>query len=925
MVFPDNLAVELLYDGVWNDETDYFYTRNPISITRGRSSEAAQVQVSRCGMVVDNRDGRFSPRNPLSPLFGKIGRNTPIRVLGPVTPTDVILADEFDRTEASGWGTADSGQTWTTTVNFGSPTASVAPGFGLHDLDNSLDSDIQSSASLDTTFFDLSVSVSMASVPSSMDTWALLRGRSSTTLLGTLGLRAERTGGGAITLTLELRDGVTEIATADVSHLSLATPIRLRFVSLPFELRGKAWQEGSAEPEGWDLYEGVDALGDGDNLLVRTLAISTDVTWRYSDLTVSAINAPNDLIRFSGEVPAWPQQWDKPGKDVWVPVDAAGILRRLGQGKSVPTNGLRSTILADQSVMYWPLDDAVGTAEGVNLGAASYASGNSYRFKTGSGVVREYGTGDLGSLGAGLEITDTVPGFVYGSHSINKAATAVAVDYVWRCETLGDFDLYAQGFEDDGETDTWRVELRDSGDVRVYRIVETPSTSSENVLDTSSVLPELSDGQTHHVRLTLTEDGSDVDWAVFVDGVSVVSGTVTTAAVDGLAVTRFVYDAGVSGTPITLGHVVSWATGIPSVTDLAFAATGYDGETAGRRIERLCAESGIEFQGVGDLDDTVTLGPQTEGDLLAALRMAAVSDGGVLYEPREFLGLAYRTRTDLYNQAAALELDYDDNVFGALPEPVDDDQQTRNDVTVTRQSGGSANAVLESGALSVLDPPDGVGRYDADVRVSLGSEFDLPNHASWRLHLGTVDQPRYPSLVLPLHVAAFTTDAALTAAVLGLDLGDRVTVDNLPTWVTHDLADVLAQGFTETLDPDSGMWTVEVNTSPYSPFQVAEYESGEGGTYRYDTAGSRIAEDFDAGTDTSMTVETTVLPKWTTDDDEFPFDIECGGVRLTVTDIAAGAGELQTFTITQAPVNGIIKTIPEGTAVSLWFKARYAL
>src|SRR5690606_31643304 len=27
-----------------------------------------------------NRDGRYSARNPLSPLYGKIGRNTPVRI-----------------------------------------------------------------------------------------------------------------------------------------------------------------------------------------------------------------------------------------------------------------------------------------------------------------------------------------------------------------------------------------------------------------------------------------------------------------------------------------------------------------------------------------------------------------------------------------------------------------------------------------------------------------------------------------------------------------------------------------------------------------------------------------------------------------------------------------------------------------------------
>jgi hypothetical protein len=50
---------------------------------------------------------------------------------------------------------------------------------------------------------------------------------------------------------------------------------------------------------------------------------------------------------------------------------------------------------------------------------------------------------------------------------------------------------------------------------------------------------------------------------------------------------------------------------------------------------------------------------------------------------------------------------------------------------------------------------------------------------------------------------------------------------------------------------------------------------------------------------------------------EFPFDIEVEGVRLRVTAIS-GASSPQTFTVTQAPVNGVTKTIPAGTAVRLW-------
>jgi hypothetical protein len=307
---------------------------------------------------------------------------------------------------------------------------------------------------------------------------------------------------------------------------------------------------------------------------------------------------------------------------------------------------------------------------------------------------------------------------------------------------------------------------------------------------------------------------------------------------------------------------------------------------------------------------------------LAAVQECADADLGVLYESRASLGLAYRTRVDLYNQTAALELDYTDGVFAAIPEPVDDDQAVRNDVTVKRPDGSQARAVLETGALSIQAPPDGVGTYDTTEEVNVVGDGFLADQAAWRLALGTVDEPRFPRLPIHIHNPIVADDATLKAAVIAADLGDRINVTNMPTWVSHDTMDLLVLAVAESFN--GFLWFVDLVCAPYSPYLVAEYESAEGGNYRYDTAGSSLAAQFVAGTDTSMSVDVDIGPLWTTDGDEVPFDIECGGVRLTVTAIS-GASSPQTFTITATPVNGVVKTIPAGTAVSLWTKARVAL
>jgi hypothetical protein len=65
--------------GVWLDITDDVYQRDSVRITQGKSDEQSQAQPGSMMFTLDNRDGKYSPRNPLSPLYGLIGRNTPVR------------------------------------------------------------------------------------------------------------------------------------------------------------------------------------------------------------------------------------------------------------------------------------------------------------------------------------------------------------------------------------------------------------------------------------------------------------------------------------------------------------------------------------------------------------------------------------------------------------------------------------------------------------------------------------------------------------------------------------------------------------------------------------------------------------------------------------------------------------------------------
>lgn len=86
MAFPADaldVAVEIFYDGVWNDITTDVFDRdgnNSITITRGRGNEDGRCTAGHAAMKLNNANGKYSPRKPESVLFGKIGRNTLIRI-----------------------------------------------------------------------------------------------------------------------------------------------------------------------------------------------------------------------------------------------------------------------------------------------------------------------------------------------------------------------------------------------------------------------------------------------------------------------------------------------------------------------------------------------------------------------------------------------------------------------------------------------------------------------------------------------------------------------------------------------------------------------------------------------------------------------------------------------------------------------------
>ena len=105
MTFPTtplDLRCELDLGGTQTDVSSYVYQRQgdspPVTLTRGRADESGQANPGSGTWEWNNRDGRFSPKNPVSPYYGQLIRNTPVRWSVPAQVNYLRLeADQLSR------------------------------------------------------------------------------------------------------------------------------------------------------------------------------------------------------------------------------------------------------------------------------------------------------------------------------------------------------------------------------------------------------------------------------------------------------------------------------------------------------------------------------------------------------------------------------------------------------------------------------------------------------------------------------------------------------------------------------------------------------------------------------------------------------------------------------------------------------------
>lgn len=870
MAFPQTILPvvgELFLGNTWVDVSADLLRRDMAVVARGRAREGvAQVEPTSCRFTLKNTTGKYDPRNAGGAYFGQIGRNTPCRI-GITRATDA-----FSRTVTEGWGNADLGGSWTTFAAGGVISAtdtSVSSGVGKHSVPAV--ASYRSTYLDDTNYGDVDIAVTLT-LPFTDVTGGdlepanlMVRGVSTSDYYLA---RVVITTAEAVTIKL-MHSGGTEIASvvtvAGITHSS-AQALRVRVQAEAQTMRAKVWVASGNEPYDWTITGAFPATVAKSGFVGIRSGVSSantnalPIVFSYDNLVVSS-------PRFSGELSSLQQRWDKSGNDRWVEVEAGSVLRRIGQGTSALRSSLyRGMVVRPNLRAYWPAEDgnnAKQIASGISGDPAMTVSG-APTFEAEDGFDC---SGPLPSLDGSIW-TGEVP-----TYSGTGAIQLRWLMFMPAAEAAG--SVLAR-LECTGTAPRWELAYGSTPGRLRLRAYDGAGTQILDTTDVSFASFGGHEGNYMRFSLELNQDGADVDWGFSTLQVGASVGLGFSGTLTGRTVTtaqKVAMNPTGSFSNTVMGHAA-----VESAVDNMFALyqelEAWVGETAADRIQRLCDEESIDVELIGLAADTVPMGPQRPAVLVVLLQGCATADTGTLFEARGRVALVYRTRTSLYNQSAALTLDYASGHLAAPPLPTDDDANTVNDVTAKRVNGSSYRLTRDTGRLSILPPAEGgVGVYDTTEEFNVEFDNQLPDLASWLRHLGTVDEARYPVLSVNL---ARPGNSTLIDALLSLGLDDRVVLDNL----TADDISVLARGTRETFAQfELGF---DLNCAPESPWQVLTI--GAAG-HKIGSANSSLA----SGVTSSATSLSVAVPGtlWTTAAGQMPISITIAGEVMSVTAVTS--------------------------------------
>lgn len=912
----------------WTDISTAAYQREgtspPVTVTRGRPDESGQAQASACTFELNNRDGRFSPANPAGPYFGKLGRNSPLRVSVPARAPYLRMEDDT----ASGISCPDAaGLRLTGTID-------IRLDFRRSD-GNAGTLAYNWGAVGQSSWYMQSGTAGRAHF-----SWSA-NGTTFTTVSSTVAMPVHRTvlrvafAPAAGTVTFFTGAPGTASSALSTGWTQLGDVVSVGATTLHGGTNGIAAGFFYGSLFELAVFSGVPSAG---GTLVADAAVTAQAAgaldWadaQGNTWTLSGTAEVSDRsYRYHGEMSSLPGKWDVTGTDVSVPVQAGGLLRRLGQGAAPLVSPMRRAELLQvppfAPVQYWAGEDQQGAQL---LGSATGGPPMTFQGGTGDGQLSTSGPSLFSDQS--FLASDSLPTLngaaLYGQVPAYTGGTAWAVRMLIKLGTMPAVGKWSDFLRvsTTGKCPAVEVWGYNGGALGLNGYAPDGSFQFQ-----SGPIAFNADNKNLWLSVEATPAPGGVQYSVVILAPGATVGLAWSVVVPTAAgfgnVTAVSVNADGFYTDTVVGHITvqkAWT----SLFNLGQPLNAWQGETAAARVTRLCAENGIASRLIGYPDRTALMGAQGIDTLPDLLEECEAADGGQLFEPREVLGLGYRTLASMLNQPAAVQADYTQALFGGTSEdasdsgldPVFDDQFSMNDMTVTRASASVSGAsfqyqLADGSAMSISPPPTGIGDYASSASVNVESDSQLPDVAGWLVHVGTAAEARWPTF--PWNLARPQISGTdLYWALLEADIGDYAEIVNLPRIQLYDPVRTLVFQVDESLG--GFHYTQAWNTVPEAPFEVAVFDDPVYGIA--DSDGSALQSAAGAA-DVTLLVERTGPSgiRWATTAEGamVPFGMRLGGERVTVTGIA-GTGATQTFTVTRA-VNGVAASHPAGTAISLW-------
>lgn len=632
--------------------------------------------------------------------------------------------------------------------------------------------------------------------------------------------------------------------------------------------RGRQDEQGRIASQNMQLdYLDMNAYLDGENYaspLYKKIGLGTLIQVRRgSD------------VRFIGEIAGLEPMWDDGLNNVVVTITAAGILTRL-EGelnqplKSVAYRTLSSPDNDANRVLYLPLEEDSGATAIYSHDSALQASfGGDISF----GGDVSASSARLLQFGTNGQIFCSVPAYTSTEHK---------VCFLFRFPEAGLTDgailfrMYCSG-----------------GNVAIIDLVyNTPWTLRINAYSGTALIDSgvvvdwtnwISENEECFMSMEFTQSGANLDVLHLIGNVVTGSVGLPTETLTGCTIGRIAFVTGAQSncSGLSMGHlIVGNDTGSfpnyisPTATD-ALGWQGFAGEVAGRRLERLCTEAGLFLFPIGELDDTIPMGPQTTDALIEQMYQCPDVDGGLFFESRDFFDLTYVPRSYLYNQAPTASLNY--SHVGRGFRPITDTQGVANDVTMNRDGGSEFQYKIPDDDVyhwTTQPPPEGANPRPFSATPNLETDDQLPAQAAWAAHISSWRDKRYPTFTVNTNRSAFSVDDR--TAVQLTDLGRMIAVGTVgsPAWIPYDEVRLLVQGYREYLNQTVHIF--EFNATSADAYEVEQV----------DAEGSELCNNItDSGTVLRVSPP-TLGPAWTTDTDDTPFNMQVAGDPFKVDSIA---------------------------------------